>query len=91
MALGTIEITVIFGFLTVFSIGLLTISLISYMKSKNQKILFVTGVFLIFSIKGVLLSLSIFITLPLIIISVPFLGIFDFIILSLLFIATLKK
>lgn len=88
---GILENTIIYGFLTIFSFGLWIISIFSYRKSRNKKIIFVNIVFLIFLIKGVLLSLSVFnseIFEPL---SIPLLAVFDLIIICLLLIAILKK
>jgi len=82
---------IISAFITIFSIGLLTVSLASYKKYKNLKLLFVSLVFLVLLIKGILLSLGLFIDEIMIINSMPYLGLFDLIILVLLFIATLKR
>ena len=85
------ETMIIYGFLMVFAIGLCIISLLSYLKTKNKKLLFVTAVFFLFIIKGILLSASLFITIPLELISIQILSVFDLIVLLLLFMATLKK
>lgn len=85
------ESMIIYGFLTVFSIGLFIISFLSYLKSHNKKLLFVTGVFFLFIIKGLLLSINLFIEIPTEIMSIQILCIFDLMILLLLFAATLKK
>ena len=85
------ESIIIYGFITVFSIGLFSVSILSYYKSKNKKLLFVSIVFLLFFIKGVVLSLSLFISDLNLIITIPILAVFDLIFLFLLFIATLKK
>lgn len=82
---------IIYGFLTVFSIGLFIISFLSFLKSHNKKLLLVTGVFFLFIIKGLLLSISLFIEIPTEIISIQILSIFDLMVLLLLFMATLKK
>jgi hypothetical protein len=86
-----IETSLIYGFITIFSLGMFLLSILSYKRSNNFKILFVAIVFFLFFIKGILLSLSLFITEINDIISIPFLGIFDLFIIVLLFIATLKK
>ncbi len=91
MVNGLLENTIIYGFLTVFSFGLWIISIFSYRKSRNKKIIFVNIVFLIFFIKGVLLSLSIFNSEIFDLISIQMLAIFDLIIICLLFISILKK
>ena len=87
---GAMESTIIYGFLTVFSIGLMVISLLSYQKSKNKKILFISGIFIIFLIKGLLLSLSLLNLEYQDIVSIPFLALLDLLILSFLFLAVLK-
>jgi len=86
-----IETSLIYGFMTVFSFGMFIVSLLSYRRSKNFKILFVTMVFFVFFLKGILLSLSLFFVEINDIITIPFLGIFDLLMIVLLFIATLKK
>ena len=76
---------------TIFSLGLLIITLISYNKSKNIKLLFVSIVFIILLVKGIILSLSIFVEDFENIITIPLIGFFDLIILLALFVATLKR
>ena len=85
------ESMVIYGFFTVFSLGLCVISLMSYARSKNKKLLFVTGVFILFAIKGIVLSLSLFSIVSLDVSSIPLLSIFDVVVILLLFMATLKR
>ena len=85
------ESIIIYGFITIFSIGLFSISILSYYKSKNKKLLFVSTVFLLFFIKGVILSFSLFFSDLNNIITIPILALFDLLVLFLLFIATLKK
>ena len=91
MEIGLMESIIIYGFITVFSIGLFSVSILSYYKSKNKKLLFVSTVFFLFFIKGVVLSLSLFILDLNEMITIPILAVFDLIVLFLLFIATLKK
>jgi hypothetical protein len=86
----TIVNSIIYGFLTVFSFGLWVISILTYQKSKNKKILFVNIVFLLFLLKGLLLSLSIFFSGFLDFLTIPMFAVFDLLILVLLFIAVLK-
>ncbi len=88
---GIIESAIIYGFLTIFSLGLLIISILSYWKSKNKKILFVSIVFLLFLLKGMILSISIFLADLQEFLSIAFFAVFDLLILFLLFIAVLKK
>ena len=87
---GLLETTVIYGFLTVFSGGLLIISILSYQKSQNKKILFISVVFLFFLIKGMLLSASILIPQFQDYLSIPVMAFIDLLILLLLFFAVLK-
>ena len=85
-----IEQSIIYGFITIFSLGLFVVSFLSYRKTQNKKLLFVTGVFLLFLIKSVLLSSSLFLSQLQSVTTQPFLAIFDLFMLLLLFIATLK-
>jgi len=79
---------------TIFSLGLLLVSLLSYKKFKNPKLLFISIVFIILLIKGVLFSINLFYPEILFIDTLLFSiysGLFDLTILILLFIATLKR
>jgi hypothetical protein len=77
--------------ITILSLGLFVVSLLSYRAYKNSKLLFVSIVFLVFCVKGILFSIGLFYN--------AFAGftltiqssIFDVFILILLFIATLKR
>jgi len=82
---------VISALITIFSIGLLVVSLASYKKYKNLKLLFVSLIFGILLIKGILLSIGLFNEDYLFLNSMPYSGLFDLGILVLLFIATLKR
>jgi len=77
--------------ITIFALGLLLVSLFSYRKYKNSKLLFVSFVFLIFFVKGAILSFNLFNNQLADVISNPYFGLFDLIILVLLFVATLKR
>jgi hypothetical protein len=77
--------------ITIFALGLLLVSLFSYRKYKNSKLLFVSFVFLIFFVKGIILSVNLFNSQSADIISSPYFGLFDLIIIVLLFVATLKR
>ena len=86
-----LQLVIISAFITIFSLGLFIISLTSYRKYKNQKLLFVCLVFLVFLLKGILLSIQLFTNeFPLLNDSTSS-GLFDLMILILLFIATLKR
>jgi hypothetical protein len=82
---------IISAFITIFSLGLFIISITSYQKYKNQKLLFVCLVFLVFLLKGIVLSVQLF-TNGFTLLNDPTMsGLFDLMILLLLFIATLKR
>lgn len=80
------------AFTTIFSIGLLLVSLGSYLRYRNFKLLFVSMVFLVLFIKGILLTVALFNETFATVVQ-PFLsnGLFDLVILIFLFIATLKR
>jgi hypothetical protein len=88
-----IEIAISAG-ITTFSLGLLLISLISYRTYRNPKLIFISLVFVLLLVKGVLFSLSLFtqefLWLRRYIFTV-YSGLFDVCILILLFIGTLKR
>lgn len=89
-----IEGIIISAGITIFSLGLLIVSLLSYKSSKNLKLLFISLVFIVLLIKGILLSLSMFFTeLASVkaVLSSTYGGLFDLVILILLFMATLKR
>jgi len=89
MDMGSIIIS---ACITIFSLGLLMISLASYRKYKNLKLLVISFVFLIFLIKGILLSLGLFYNeIKMVTTDSLSVGFFDLLILVLLFIATLKR
>lgn len=77
--------------ITIFSLGLLWISLSSYRKYKNLKLLFVSIVFILFLLKGIILTINLFYEGLISISYDPFLGAVDLIMLLLLFMATLKR
>lgn len=83
--------SLVYGFGTVFALGLFLVSLKSYQKAKNKKILFVCCVLFVFFIKFILLSISIFSSDLQNILSIATLGVFDFLMLVLLFTAVLTK
>jgi len=76
--------------ITVFALGLLIVSLLCYKKFKNPKLPFVSAVFLLLFIKGIILSLGLFFDEIAKIGTGSFIGLFDLGILVLLFLATLK-
>jgi hypothetical protein len=80
---------------TIFALGLLIVSLMSYRRYRNSKLLFISCVFVVLLIKGVLLSISIFYPVQLKPVTdfmySPLSGFFDVMVLALLFIGTLKR
>ena len=86
-----VESIIISASVTVFALGLFIVSLISYRKQNNPKLIFICLVFLIFLIKGILFSLGLFFEQLTPINSSQYLGLFDLVILVALFIATLKR
>jgi len=80
--------------ITIFSIGLLILALSSYKKYGNTKLLVISIVFIVFLTKGMLFSISIFYpdfsTFDFLLCGV-YSGIFDLIILVLLFLSTFKR
>ena len=85
--------SIISASITIFSLGLLLISLVGYKRNKNQKLLLLSGIFILFLIKGIVFSLYVFhIETPFsLIITQKYLGLFDLVILSILFLTTLKR
>jgi len=77
--------------ITVFALGLLLVSLLSYRKYKNAKLLFVSLIFFVFFVKGIILSLGLFNEQLSSLSSNPYTGLFDLAVLVLLFVATLKR
>jgi len=86
-----LESIIIDACVTIFALGLLIVSLLSYRKYKNSKLIFVSLIFLVFFIKGIMLSLSLFNEQLTFMPRNPYIGLFDLVILVLLFIATLKR
>jgi len=80
--------------ITIFSLGLLIVSIASYKKFNNPKLLFVSFVFIILLIKGILFTLSMFYpelsSIRTLLFSM-YSGLFDFAILLFMFIATIKR
>ena len=82
---------IINGFVTIFSFGLLVVSVGSYLKFKQLKLLFVSIVFLIFFIQGMFLSIGMFDRGIASLTTGVFAGLFDLIILVILFLAIFKR
>ena len=86
-----IQSIVISAFVTIFALGLLIVSFASYRKYKNLKLLFVSGVFVVFLLKGLLMSFALFFKESSLLSSSIYAGLFDLMVLLLLFMATLKR
>jgi hypothetical protein len=89
-----IEEIIIAASITIFSLGLLIVSFLSYKKYRKLRLLFISIVFTVFLIKGILSTLLIFgVEVPLVpsLLHGTYSGLFDVIILILLFVATLKR
>ena len=82
---------VLSAFVTIFSFGLLCVSLKSYRKHNNIKLLIIGFVFLVFLIKAILVSIGLFYPNISVIEFDLYSGLIDLVILLLLFIATLKR
>lgn len=82
---------VLSAFTLVFSLGLLIVSLLSYRRYRNGKLVFVSLVFLVFLVKGMLLSLSVFSNNFSEFFTNPYLGFLDVCALVFLFLATLRR
>ena len=79
------------AFITMFALGLLLISLFSYRKYHNTKLLFITLVFILFFIKAVLFSYGLFDEDLIPVLTSSYFRLFDLCILILLFLAALKR
>lgn len=88
MMLGDLIIS---GIIIVFSLGLTVISILSYKKYRNPKLLFVSIVFILFFIKGIISVLSIFTEIVPKYDMFTYSGFIDLAVLILLYLATLKR
>jgi hypothetical protein len=79
------------AFLTLFSLGLLIISIMTYKQHKKIKLLVITAVFIVFLIKSILTSLGLFTSDLTTFLSSSSFQLFDLVILVLLFFAVLKR
>ena len=85
------ESILIFACMTIFSLILFIVSILSYWKYKKIKLLFIGVVFLIFLIRSVLLSLSLFYEQIEMITSSTYIWLFDLMLLVVLYITSLKR
>ena len=77
--------------ITILSLILLIVSLYSYRISRNTKLPFVTAVFVFFFIRGILLSVGLFYSPLEFLVSSYYMWVFDLFILTLLYVASLKR
>lgn len=76
--------------ITMLALGLMILSLLGYRKNHNTKMLFITMVFFVFLIKGLLFTIDLFIEDFTIFASNLNIWFFDLAVLVLLYIASLK-
>jgi hypothetical protein len=86
-----VEVIILGAAITIVSFNLLLVSLLSYWKYRNIKLLFTSIIFFLFLLKGMLLSLSLFYELLMPLQSFLYLWVFDLVILVLLYITSLKR
>ena len=77
--------------ITIFSLNLLVISLLSFLKYRNLKLLLMTLVFLLFFIRGLILSMDVIAGKSVDPTSIIYLWVFDLLILVFLYITSLKR
>ena len=77
--------------ITIFSLNLLVISLLSFLKYRNVKLLFMSMVFLLFFIRGLILSVNVILGENVDLVSIIYLWVFDLLILVFLYVTSLKR
>jgi hypothetical protein len=77
--------------ITIFSLNLLVISLLSFLKYRNLKLLLMTLVFLLFFIRGLILSADVIAGKSVDLASIIYLWVFDLLILVFLYVTSLKR
>jgi hypothetical protein len=77
--------------ITIFSLNLLIISLLSYKKFRNIKLLLMSLVFLLFFIRGLILSINVITGITVDLASIVYLWLFDLLILVFLYVTSLKR
>ncbi len=85
------EDIIIFSCLTIFSLVLFCVSILSYWRYKKIKLLFISMVFLVFLIRSVVLSLSLFYDIFASFSSSNYIWILDLIILVILYLTSMKR
>ena len=86
-----IDVIILGAAITIVSFNLFLVSLLSFWKYRNIKLVFTSIIFFFFLIKGVLLSLSLFYEQLAPLQSMLYLWVFDLVILVLLYITSLKR
>jgi hypothetical protein len=86
-----LDSVIIFACISIFSLVLFVVSILSYSKYRNIKLLLISMVFLVFLSRSLLLSLSLFFTQVSSFIASPYIWLFDLLILLGLYITSLKR
>jgi hypothetical protein len=82
-----VEIIFLFAIITILSLILMIVTLLSYRKYKNKKLLFISSVFFFLFFRSILLSLSLFYEQIETIITTGYIWFFDLGVLVLLYVA----
>ena len=86
-----IEGVILYACITIFSLILLVVSLLSYRKYRSIKLLLISMMLLVFFARGVLLSLGLFVPSIAAFTSSIYIWVFDLVILTVLYVTSLKK
>jgi len=86
-----IELILLSAGITILSFNLLVVSLLTYKKFRNIKLLFISCVFLLFFIRGVIFSYDALMGKSIDLFSLMYLLVFDLVILVLLYLTSLKR
>jgi hypothetical protein len=76
--------------ITMFSLSLLVLSMLGYKKTRNPQMFFLIAVFILFLIKGIIITLSLFFEDITIFDSLVNIWMFDLVILIVLFLVSMK-
>ena len=82
---------VFYAIITILSLVLVIISFLSYWKYQKPKLLLIGGVFLLFLVRGILLSIGLFIPIVQEFTSSEFIWVFDIAMLLVLYLTSLRK
>jgi hypothetical protein len=86
-----LELILLSAAVTIFSLDLLVVSLLSYGRYRNNKLLFTSVVFFLFFIKGLYLSVNVYYETITDRTFIFVLGVADLLILILLYVTSLKR